>query len=126
MATPGTQYVVFPETPMPLSNMTYFLGRVGVSQAGDYEIIYDVRGVPAATGTMTLTVQDNGVAIPATVITHAVTAGAQTAFSGDAIVPLLPGDAIGLAVSSSVANALQISPNVGVTLTLKKLDAPVV
>jgi hypothetical protein len=122
MPTPNTQYLVFLEN-VEVGNLNYFLGRLGIIIPGEYEIIYNLRGIPGATGNMTVAIQRNSANIPSSVITESVVNGTQAVFSGNTIVYLDAGDTISMWVSSNVANALQISPDVGASVSLKCLVA---
>ncbi len=109
-------------TPLPLSNVTTGTNSVTVANAGTYEIDYGVRGSVTPDATVTLSVQQNGVDIPQSVVSKPFTTTVD-GLSNRTIVTLGAGDVLTLNGVSSVATTFTPDANVNTYLTVKQLTA---
>lgn len=109
-------------TQMPSSNLTYGTNSVTVTDAGNYELAYGVRGSMSDGSSLTVSVGQNGTAIAATTITDALTSGTPSSVHGQTIVTLSAGDVLTLLASDSGSATWTPGSGANTYLTVKKLD----
>ena len=108
---------------MPNLNTTYAAtNSITVAQAGTYEINYFSNASAAVATTLTQAVRANGVNIPSTVISRALTVGVSTIYSGSTIVTLAAGDVIDMTYQALLALGVTLGSGVNASLTVKKLN----
>ena len=110
---------------MPSSNVTYGANSINITESGDYEVNYSLAGTIAGNpSTVTLSVAENGAAIPSATISRALSStGTNDIINGSAIVTLSAGDVLTLLASSSNVATFTPSTNVNSYLTVKRIDA---
>jgi hypothetical protein len=110
-------------TTMPASNVTYTpANSITVATAGNYEINYASSLSVAVGTTVTLSVRQNGTAIPSASISRVLSVGVGSLFNGSTIVALAAGDVIDMALSALLAVGVTLGSGVNATLTVKKLN----
>ena len=108
---------------MPNLNTTYAAtNSITVAQAGTYEINYFSNASAAVATTLTQAVRANGVNIPSTVISRALSVGVSTIYSGSTIVTLAAGDVIDMTYQALLALGVTLGSGVNASLTVKKLN----
>ena len=109
-------------TTMPASNVTYTpANSITVATAGNYEINYASSLSVAVGTTVTLSVRQNGTAIPSASISRVLSVGVGSLFNGSTIVALAAGDVIDMALSALLAVGVTLGSGVNATLTVKNL-----
>ena len=107
---------------MPNLNTTYTpANSITVAQAGTYEINYYSNVSAAVATTITFAVRNNGVNIPSTIISRALSVGVGSIYSGSVIVTLPAGAVIDMAVSALLAVGVTLGNGVNATLSVKKI-----
>ncbi len=118
----GTQTQVPLANNMPNLNTTYTpTNSITVAQAGTYEINYYSNVSAAVATTITFAVRSNGVNIPSTIISRALSVGVGSIYSGSVIVTLPAGAVIDMAVSALLAVGVTLGNGVNATLSVKKI-----
>ena len=108
---------------MPNLNTTYAAtNSITVAKAGTYEINYFSNASAAVATTLTQAVRANGVNIPSTVISRALSVGVSTIYSGSTIVTLAAGDVIDMTYQALLALGVTLGSGVNASLTVKKLN----
>ena len=102
--TEGTPTQVTLDTTMPELNVdsTTNDNAITITDAGDYEITYNVLAELDNAGDLTLAVRNSGANIPGTVQSLTLTANESESFGGSVIVTLATGAIIDLALTSDV------------------------
>lgn len=75
-----------------------------ITNAGNYELTYNVLAEVDNAGNLTLAIRNNGTDVPGSIQTLTLTANESESFGGSIIIPLVAGDIIDLALTSSVDN----------------------
>ncbi len=121
--TPGTPTLIPLASVMPSSNVTAGTNTLTIEETGVYEINYMLSGTAALgnTGDITLSVQNNGVAIPSAEITQRVTTNDSVQMTGSTIVTLAEGDVLSLALESELTATFNLNADTNATLSVKKL-----
>lgn len=118
----GSQTQVPLANNMPNLNTTYTpANSITVAQAGTYEINYYSNVSAAVATTITFAVRNNGVNIPSTIISRALSVGVGSIYSGSVIVTLPAGAVIDMAVSALLAVGVTLGNGVNATLSVKKI-----
>ena len=105
------------------SNTTYTTANsINISQSGIYEINYYINMSAAVATTVTTAVRNNGVNIPTTIISRALSVGVGSIYSGSTIVSLDSGDVIDMAISALLAVGVTLGSGVNATLTVKRIS----
>ncbi len=122
--SPNTPVTIPLDSPMPLLNVTVADNAVTVESAGIYEINYMLSGTAALgnTGDLTLSVRNNGAAIPSTEITQRVTTNDSVEMTGSVIVELDAGDSLTLALETELTATFNLNTTTNATLSVKKLS----
>ena len=108
---------------MPSKNVTYGTNSITVQNSGDYELNYGLIGSVNPASTLTLSVANNGTAIPSSMVTRVYDQDQNISQTGSTIVTLNSGDVLTLQASSSV-DTTKFTPNnnVHAYLTVKQLN----
>lgn len=121
--TIGSQTQIPLANTMPNLNTTYTTANtITVNEAGTYEINYYSNMTIAAATTVTMSIRNNGVNIPATVISRTLSANVGSIYSGSVIVTLTSGANIDMAMSALLAVGVTLGTGVNATLSVKKLN----
>ena len=91
-----------------------------ITNAGDYELTYNVAAFVNNAGNLTLAVRNNGTVIPQTAQTLTLTANNDKTFVNSVIVTLAAGDVIDVSLTSTVNNTEGTVTQA--SLTAKKLN----
>lgn len=108
-------------TAMPQSNVTYGTNSIMVQNAGDFEINYGTVGSASPTSLITLSVQNNGVDLPASVKSNTYN-GSDDVLSGTFIATLAAGDVITLNMSAATDTTFSPQDGANSYLTVKQLS----
>lgn len=95
---------------------------ITTTEAGIYEIQYNIILSVAVGTTLTVSVRRNGTNIPSTTISRALSVGVGSLFQGSTMVSLSAGDVIDMAISALVAVGATLGSGVSASLTVKKLN----
>ena len=107
---------------MPSSGATYENSDcITVPFSGDYELNYSAVVIPVTSGTLSLSVRQNGSVIPNSTVKHTVFAYQEVHFNGSIISNLPAGAVIDLVLTSSGVSRVNFSDGVNAVLTLKRL-----
>jgi len=110
-------------TNMPSADVTYTpANSITVTTAGTYEINY-FTDLSAAVGlAVTVSVRQNGTAIPSATSTQTLVAGIRTPISGNTMVTLPAGAVLDMVVSAPLATTITLGSGLNASLTVKKLN----
>lgn len=91
-------------------------GSLSIQEPGDYEVSYDVAVQASTAGTLRVAVRRNGAVLPETQDTQRLLQGGDTTlyvgrFDSQALVNLMPGDRLDLAIAATG----QVNGNINVT-----------
>ncbi|MEM5818342.1 MAG: hypothetical protein AAGU16_10835 [Desulfitobacterium hafniense] len=108
---------------MPSDDITYApANSITIVTPGTYEVSFMLRGSVSLGASTTVAVRLNGTDIPSLTNTQLLTLGADSEFSGSALVTLAAGDVLDLAVSALLALSLTLADGTNATLVAKKID----
>ena len=93
---------------------------ITITEAGDYELSYNVLAQVDNAGNLTIAMRNNGTNIPGTIQTLALTANESESFNSSVIVTLPIGSIIDLALTSTVNNTDGLINQA--TLSAKKIN----
>ena len=118
----GTPTTVTMPSIMPTLNVNTAANAnaLTITNAGDYELTYNVAAFVNNAGNLTLAVRNNGTVIPQTAQTLTLTANNDKTFVNSVIVTLAAGDVIDVSLTSTVNNT-EGTVNQA-SLTAKKLN----
>ena len=121
-AVTGTPTTVTMPSIMPTLNVNTAANAnaLTITNAGDYELTYNVAAGVNNAGNLTLAVRNNGTVIPQTAQTLTLTANNDKTFGNSVIVTLAAGDVIDVSLTSTVNNT-EGTVNQA-SLTAKKLN----
>lgn len=113
--------VPFSET-MPFDNITPGANTLIINESGDYRLDFLLLLSSAAiVEPITVYIRANGIVLPSTLQAHRLSTDEETNISGFTIETLAAGDIIDLAISSTNAFLLQLSPAQNATLMVTKV-----
>ena len=118
----GTPTTVTMPSIMPTLNVNTAANAnaLTITNAGDYELTYNVAAFVNNAGNLTLAVRNNGTVIPQTAQTLTLTANNDKTFVNSVIVTLAAGDVIDVSLTSTVNNTEGTVTQA--SLTAKKLN----